>query len=265
MTDPRIHERRVEVARAAGRRRLRILLGSLVVVLVGVLGLLVLHSSLFAVRRVTVVGAPSVDRAAVLAAAGLGTHPPLVDVDTAAVAARVAALPQVASAEVHVEWPSGVEIVLSERRPAAVAAAGPGPAAGWAVLDATGHVLQRVATRPAGLPLVTPAVPPGPPGSVLPPAASPLLATATALPPLLVPQVESVGYASAGSIVLRMHGPLTVVIGSDSYLHQKLDSLSILLEDVATRGIATIDLSVPSAPVLTPIGVRPTVHRIGGG
>jgi hypothetical protein len=62
-----------------------------------------------------------------------------------------------------------------------------------------------------------------------------------------------------------MQSPLTVVIGSDSALHQKLDSLSILLANVATRGIATIDLSVPSAPVLTPIGARPTVHRIGGG
>lgn len=263
MTDPRIRQRRVEVARAAGRRRLHMLLGILAAVTLAVLALAVLHSSLFSVRRVTVVGAPAVDRSAVLAAAGLGTHPPLLDVDAAAVAARVEALPQVASAVVHVQWPSGVEIVLTQRRPAAVAAVG--PSAGWAVLDATGHVLQRVATRPPALPLVALPVPPGAPGSVLPPAAAPLLATATALPPSLAPEVESVGYASAGSIVLRMQSPLTVVIGSDSALRQKLDSLSILLANLATRGIATVDLSVPSAPVLTPIGARPTVHRIGGG
>jgi cell division protein FtsQ len=260
VTDPRIQQRRVEVARAAGRRRLRILGTTVGLGLIASGGLVLLHSPLFSVHRVTVVGAPGVDRAAVLAAAGLGTHPPLVDVDTAAVAARVARLPEVATVAVHEQWPSGVEIVLTGRQPVAAAPAGDR----WAVLDRDGHVLAW-ATSPPTLPLVILPAAPGPPGSVVPAAALPLLAAATAMPASIAPSVRSLTYGPAGSIVLRMHDPLVVVLGSDSDLHQKFDSLSILLADVPTRGIATMDVSVPSAPVLTPIGSRHTVHRNGGG
>jgi cell division protein FtsQ len=260
-TDPRIRQRRVEVARAAGRRRLRLLSCALGAALVGVAGLAVLHSPLLAVHHVDVVGAPAVDRAEVLRVSGLATQPPLVDVDLASVERRIATIPEVATVTARKEWPTGVEIVLTQRQPVAAAAAGQG----YAVLDLAGHVLRDTTARPAGLPLVLLAVAPGPPGSVLPARALPLISAAQALPAALQGAVEAIGYLTDGSVVLRLQGRLVAVLGDDSDLRQKFESLSAVLAQVPTAGVSTIDLSVGSAPVLTPTSISPTVQEIVGG
>ncbi len=80
----------------------------------------------------------------IVAAADLGGHPPLVSVDPGATAARVEALPFVASAGIQREWPDHVVITVKERTPVAQMA-GPGPQ--WSVLDGGGRTLARA--RPA--------------------------------------------------------------------------------------------------------------------
>ena len=96
--DPRIAQRRDEVARHRGRRRTRVLLALLVLAGLVVAIWFVLHTPLFSARHVTVVGSADTPDAEIAAAAGLGGHPPLIDVDTGAVAAKVEQLPWVATA-----------------------------------------------------------------------------------------------------------------------------------------------------------------------
>ena len=75
---------------------------------------------------VTVAGPhPNTATAAIEAAAGLGGHPPLINVDPGPVAARVEQLPYIAAAQVHRHWPDGVQITVTERVPA-LQMAGPG-------------------------------------------------------------------------------------------------------------------------------------------
>jgi cell division protein FtsQ len=266
VTDPRFRQRRIDVARQAGRRRLRLALAAAGVVGLGAGALGALHSPVFSVRRVTVTGAAGIPRAIVLEASGLGTRPPLIDVDPAAVERRLLALPEVRTAVVTEHWPSGVAIALTERVPVAAApvgaAAGVGP---WALLDATGRVLAVTTRLPASLPVVLLTTPPRAPGTSVGAAEMPLLAVAAGLPASLRATVTAVAYDYAGDVVLEMRGEPMVVLGDASDLRQKFVSLATVLAKVSTRGTGTIDLTVPASPVLTPTGYSPTVQGIVGG
>jgi cell division protein FtsQ len=265
VTDPRFRQRRIEVAREAGRRRLHLVLGAL-----GAAGLVaggtgLLYSPVFSARQVTVTGAPGIPRSVVLAASGLRTHPPLLDIDTAAVERRLLALPEVRTAVVTERWPSGVAIALTERSPVAAAPAGAGDVGPWALVDATGRVLAVSRTVPGSLPVVLLPSPPPPPGATVPAGGMPLLAVAGALPASLRAEVTAIAYDYAGDVVLQMRDKPTAVLGGAGDLRQKFVSLATVLAEIPTSGIGTIDLSVPASPVLTPTGHSPTVQGIVGG
>ncbi len=99
--DPRISARRTAVIREQGRRRL--IIGSVVLGAVALLvgGWFLLHTPLFSARSVTVTGNVHETSAQVMAQSGLADHPPLLDVDTGAVAARLEQLPWVRTATVQ--------------------------------------------------------------------------------------------------------------------------------------------------------------------
>ena len=162
--DPRLSARRTAVRREQGRRRFRV-----VVVAAAGLGCLVgawflVHTPLFSARSVTVTGNVHETAAQIVAQAGLASHPPLLDVDAGAAAARLEQLPWVRSASVQVSWPDGVHIAVTEETPRLVVAA---PDGRWDSLSADGRVLAESATRPPGLLLLTVPQAPGAPGTVL--------------------------------------------------------------------------------------------------
>ena len=65
----------------------------------------------------TVTGSVHETAAQVVAQAGLAGQPPLLDVDAGAAAATIEQLPWVRSATVHVSWPDGVHIAVTEETP----------------------------------------------------------------------------------------------------------------------------------------------------
>ena len=173
--DPRIHARRRAVRRRSSLGRRVTLIA--VVLVVGLCGLAwpLTHSRLLSANALTVYGATHTGDAAVLAAAGLTTHPPMIDVNIASAARRIEALPWIARAQVERNWPDGVVVTVSERTVVAVVADG----TGWAELDATGRVLSTVASPPATLPHLVSVGHPGGPGTTLV-GARPSLAVAAA-------------------------------------------------------------------------------------
>lgn len=84
------------------------------------------RSRTFRVRSVAVVGARRLSPTAIVDAAGVSGGSALLDVDVDAVAARVAALPEVASARVLRLPPGRVVVGVTEHVARGVAAAGPG-------------------------------------------------------------------------------------------------------------------------------------------
>jgi cell division protein FtsQ len=246
--DPRITERRVGVARAAGRRRLKGLVAALVVVALGA-GLFALaHSPLVSARLVTVSGARHTTTAEILAAGGLAGDPPLIDINTLAAAHAIERLPWVKTASVSVSFPSSARVVVTERHAVAVVGRKPG---GEALLDVTGRVLADVPGHVAGLVTIEGLAPPPAPGGRERDAAA-LLATAAALPASLVARVVALRVERGLGVVAVLRGAPRAILGSDSELAEKMVALATVLSRVSLQGIATIDLRAPSDPVLTP-------------
>lgn len=246
VVDPRILERRAEVVRHRTRRRRGVVVAILALAVLVVGGWVTAHSRLLSARVVTVSGAVHTPVADVVAAAGLSSRPPLIDVGGAAVAG-VEHLPWVATAEVSRRWPDGVRITVVERTPVA-AVVEPKPQSGWALVDRTGRVLTRVAAVPAGLVTVSGASPPGPPGSTLT-GAKGVLEVAASLPPALHGVVAGVT-ETGGAITLHLTSPVTVDLGSTVDLHQKFEDAAAVLAGATLPPGAEVDVTVPGEPAV---------------
>lgn len=153
--------------------RRRVLLAATVVAVVAVtVTWLVGWSPLLGASTVTVRGTATLTAAEVRTAADVPDGTPLVRLDTAAVARRVEAMPDVASARVAVVYPSTVTVTVVERVPVLYLQNPP------RLVDATGLAYRTVATAPTGLPTTgagerwSPRRPPWPVHSPPPPARS---------------------------------------------------------------------------------------------
>lgn len=245
---PKIRQRRIAVRREAGRRRLRVLLAVLVVSGLAAAVAAALRSPLTDVDEVTITGVARTKPAAVEQAARLDRPIQLIDVDPSVAASRIEALPWVRDAHVTRRWPDGVEIRVSERRPALVAPVDDG--ARWALLDETGRVLATEPTRPPGYPALSAGPAPGAPGTTIAGTALGAVRVAAALPPSLRPTVGDVVVVGGDvELALLPHG--RVLLGPAAGVGEKLAALATLLAAVDLDGVATIDVRVPSAPTVT--------------
>jgi len=245
---PRVWQRRVAVLGEHGRRRLRWVVGGVAVLMALCVVVLVLHTPLLDVRHATVLGARHTGAQAVLEAAGLAEHPPLIDVDPSAAATRVQRLPWVAHAQVVRHWPDAVTVIVTER---AVLASVARPGGGVALVDASGRVLAWQRATPPGLLLVAP-VDPGRPGTVLARSARPALEVAAAMAASLSARVLQVTVDSRGAVRLDLGGGVSAVLGSTQELQAKLSSLASVLAGAPVSGPAVIDVTDPAEPAVGP-------------
>jgi len=253
--DPRIRQRRVAIQRSQGRRRLRWVIAAIgaAVLVAGVVALL--HTPWFSAQVVSVSGAHRhTTTAAIVDAAGLEGHPPLISVDPGPTAARVDTLPFIASAQVHRHWPDGVTISVTERVPKAVMA---GPGSSWAVLDGHGRTLIVDPGRPPGLIVLTVQTAQGParPGTVghtLPGADSFALTVCRTLPLAFSAQVVSVTEAANATVSLGLNSGITVLLGTDSDMTAKYEDVAAVIAHASLRGQRIIDVTVPQSPTVSP-------------
>lgn len=253
---PRIGRRRAQVARDRGRRRLRAAVAGCVVFGIGAGALLLLHSPFLSARHVTVEGADHTALSLVVRTAGLQGHPPLIDVSSGAASRRLEALPWVGRAVVRRRWPDSVTVEITERQPVAVTAA-EAPAT-WALIDATGRVLQWQATRPAGLPLLVSPVRAGPAGSRIGPAAVPGLAVVQAAQSALDEAVVQVTVGTSGMVTMLLPGSVEAVMGQSDALGPKMAALRSVLAGAPPAGPETIDVTVPGEPTVGPPEAPPS-------
>jgi len=189
---------------------------------------------------------------AVAAAGHLNHHPQLVDVDPTRTASRIERLPWVERATVVRHWPATVEVTVVERT--AVVAV-PSAAGGWAAVDGSGRVLEAAAAAPAGLVTVTPAgtVAAAPaPGARVGAGIRAAVGVVEALPSTLSGRVTTVRVlADDGQLELVLDAGAVVSFGRPEDVRAKLVALTTLVERTNLKGVRTIDVRVPTAPVLT--------------
>lgn len=250
---PRIRTRRVEVRREAGRRRLRLLVTGAVSVGLLAAGWGATRSPLLDIDGIRVVGADRSDASALLARSGLAEGLPMLDIDSRRAAAAMAHEPWVESALVERRWPGTVVVRIRERTPVAAIAVGD-----EAVLaDRTGRVLARVPAALAGEGVIAVSAEDDtelPSAGVtldgeLHEAVTVAAATIDAVPDRRLALL--IDRAGGRGLVLVVDGGVEAVIGGSDDLPAKLTALATLLARVEPSRGSTIDLRVPSAPVLT--------------
>jgi cell division protein FtsQ len=241
--NPRIRERRIEVQREAGRKRLRVLL--VVSSVLSALGLafLVVTSPVLDVDRIPVTGAQHITPAQVRAAAAVHSHDHLLFVDTGAIARRVEQIPWVEHASVQRDLPGTLKITVSEYTPAAFVRVATG---GVVLVAANGHVIAHANGAPAHTVEVrgvrqAPGV-----GQLLsPPDAAGIVSR---LPGALAQQIAAIDVSGSGVALVLPNGH-QIRLGSTTDLDAKAASAQAVLNHLGAACFVYIDVSTPNRPL----------------
>ena len=182
------------------------------------------------------VGAGDVPRDEVLAALDVPQGQPLLQVDTAAAATRVAQIAKVAQARVQRVYPSTVRVTISERVPVVFYDSPEGPH----LVDASA-VAYAIEPPPPGLPKLT--VPTPGTGD---PTTTAALGVLTTLPPPLRLQLGEIGATSISDIRLTLADGRVLIWGGTTDSERKA---AIALPLLAQPG-QTYDVSSPDLPTV---------------
>ena len=210
---------------------------------------LVLHTSLFAIASVKVTGANETPAAEIVTTAGLNGRPPLIDVNPAEVSTRLESLPWIKTAVVARHWPKSVTISVTERVPVAEVSI---RRHRWELFDSEGRALGFRSLRTKGLVRLQQVSPMPSPGTFAGGAFGGEVVLVDALPIALVSQVQEVTYSASDELSIKLVSGPIVIFGSASALSEKVVALSTLLANhVSLVGVTSINLRVPSSPVLS--------------
>jgi len=241
--DPRIRERRIAVARAQGRRRLRWLATGLALTILLAVGWLVTHSPLLDVDRVRVTATQHVAADEVRRASGVHRGEPLLFLDLGAAERRIERLPWVDQASAKRRLPGEVDLQVTERTPVAWARRAPDVVA---LVDERGRVLADGADAPADLPELSGlATLPRPGREITPRAAAGVLAK---LPGELRGRVARVATGERAIVLALRDGP-ELRLGPPDRVAVKAHAALAVLGTIAGAPPAYVDVRVPSAPV----------------
>jgi cell division protein FtsQ len=237
-----MRERRVEVKREEGRRRLRRLCAVLVLLGLVTAAVAATFSPLLDVDRVRVIGAggDAARSEEVRDAAGAEIGSPLLFAATGSIEERVEQLPWVADARVARHFPGTVTVSVRPRVPVAWAAAADGSAR---LVDGSGRVVAVAATPPSGLPQLLGADP----------EAATVVARVAAAVAGAVPAGFRAGVAGIAvdqdQAVLRLAIGTEVRLGAPRGVAAKARAAESVLQSLGLRMPSYVDVRVPSAPV----------------
>ncbi|HMK12834.1 MAG TPA: FtsQ-type POTRA domain-containing protein [Acidimicrobiales bacterium] len=248
--DPRLRQRRIDVRRAEGRRRLRRLMIGFGAVATVALAWGFTYSTFLDVDHVVVRGESHTTETDIRAAAAIGRGQPMVYIDTGAARRRVESLPWVARAEVHRDFPGTVRIDVVERVPVVATAI---PAGGWRLFDAEGHAVGDASGLPPGIIAMSGPTPPVAVGAEVSAAELAAIDAAVSMPQSLKQRVGAVALAKDGTIDLQLAPEGTIHLGSPVDLPAKyLAAVAVLDQVDPHKTIGVLDVRAPEAPVLAP-------------
>lgn len=196
------------------------------------------YSPLFAVERITVAGASTLDPGAVEAALSGQLGTPLALVDSSEVKAALLAFPLIETYALEARPPHDLTVRIVERTPIGVIRSD----AGYTLVDAAGVALSTTSDQPAGQPLIDIAA--GTDSTAFESAGL----VVRSLPAELRAQLTGVSASTADDVTLTLSSGLTVVWGSA----EKSALKSLVLEKAlaAKPDAATVDVSSAETAVV---------------
>jgi cell division septal protein FtsQ len=249
--DPRIEARRRAVhGERRHRRHRRVLVVAITItVLAALYG--VTRTAALDVDRVQVEGAHQTTPDAVRQASGILVGDRLLDLDLARAEANIRALPWVRDVVAERSWKGTIDLRVTERSPVAALRVGTPPSPEtWVLVDAERRVLAPLTTPPTELPVIA-GVAPVAPGQQLDASSAEALTVAQALTPGLRSRVATVRVGEGGTVDLDVRPAGVVHLGSTDELGSKIQSMQTVFGQVDLHCLASVDLRVPDAPVLT--------------
>ena len=201
----------------------------------------------FRPSTVVVRGNAIVPTGEILARAGVSTRRNLWLQNGAAIAARVAAIPDIGRVTIERRLPNRITIAVTERQPYALVVAG----GRSAVIDTDLRVLGPASAD--GLPVWHLATLPAPlvPGRYLQSAPMSELHTDDDLLRAAGVPIQSLAFDRYGELIARSGG-VRLLLGDDADLAKKAALIAPILAQAAHgRRIAALDLRAPDAPVVT--------------
>lgn len=196
------------------------------------------YSPLFAVERITVSGASTIDPKTIEAALADQLGTPLALVDTSEVKAALLAFPLIETYALEARPPHDLTVRIVERTPVGVLRS----AAGYTLVDAAGVVLSTTAERPAGQPVLT--VEGGPESSAFESAGL----VVRSLPADVRGALTAVTATTADDVTLTLDSGLRVVWGSAD--ESGLKALTLSAAMAAHPDAASIDVTSPDVAVV---------------
>jgi cell division protein FtsQ len=201
-------------------------------------------SSLVEVRDVKVAGLSGPEEAEIEGALeGAALRMTTLHVRLDDLVAAVREYPVVESLRVSTDFPHGLEITVTERRPVAVVSTGSGEVA----VSDDGILLPTVATEHAHLPAIE-----GEPDELavrLEGSAAEQAAVLGAAPEPLRPVIEGAAVSSEG-VEVQLDGGISLRFGDASQAAAKWAAASRILADPGLQSLAYIDLRSPSRPAV---------------
>ena len=196
------------------------------------------YSPLFAVEKITVAGATTLDPAVIEAALADQLGTPLALVDTSEVKAALLAFPLIETYALEARPPHDLTVRILERTPIGVIRSD----AGYTLVDAAGVALATTSDQPAGQPLVDVE------GGVDSPAFESAGLVVRALPSDVRATLTGVTATTADDVTLTLSTGLTVVWGSADESALKAITLSKAMG--VNPGATSIDVTSPKVAVI---------------
>lgn len=231
---------RAEIRRFTQRSRRRRIIGwsvfgSLVLLIGG--SVAAAYSPLFAVEKITVLGATTIDPVVLETALAGQIGTPLALVDSSEIKAALVGFPLIETYALEARPPHDLTVRIVERTPVGVIRSD----AGYTLVDAAGVALATTTDQPAGQPLLDIA------GGVDSTAFESAGLVIRSLPADVRAQLSGVRATTADDVTLTLSTGLTVVWGSDEESALKGRVLAQTL--AAKPDATTIDVSSPNASV----------------
>ncbi len=242
--DPRIQSRRIDVMRAKGRRRLRLLLLIIAVLSLGVGGYFLSKSSLFDVDEIVIEGVSTELEGEVREAADINKGKPLLEVNSSSSSKRIEAIPWVREARISRSWGGTITIRVSTREPVAAFLS----EEGWVVVDIEGRVLDKDDELPYDLLPIEEEVGSLSIGEWAPEQVIPLIQVAGTISTELTGDVSSI--KGGNQIELLLFGGGKILFGDSSDIEEKALAAATILSQVDQSSVLHIDVRAPLTPVL---------------
>jgi cell division protein FtsQ len=223
------------------RRRLAWIISIAVLVVVAGGSYAAAYSPLFAIQKVTVVGATSLDPAALEQSLQSQLGRPLAAIDASEVKAALVGFPMVETYSIEARPPHEMVLRVVERTPVGVVASD----AGFTLVDAAGVALSTTPEVPPGQPVISAA---GGAGSEAFIAAGLIIRS---LPDTIRPAVTAVSATTAQDVTLTLaDSGVTVIWGGSDRSAEKARVLMATMTASPPGPVSTYDVSSPSAVVV---------------